>query len=87
MGEVIVLHALHHGLDMPRKERVSCPSSLGTFLLMNQDYERRVGQSIVPFPDRQFLIKRSLEGNMVEIEGFMMKVICHVFLFLFFFCL
>ena len=49
---------------------------------MNREYERRVVQLIVPFPNRQFLMDESLNGNITEIEGLVVEV---SFLFFFFF--
>ena len=86
MGEVFVLSTPYHGLDVPKQEGASWPSFLRTSLLMNRDFRRKMAQSIVLLPDRQFLIERSLKGNIVEVEGLVIEVIFHAFPFPFLFC-
>ena len=41
---------------------------------MNREYKHRAAQSIVPVPDRQFLMEESLERNMIDIERLIMDV-------------
>ena len=71
---VIHLHSLF-GDMIPYKKDALFSSGSSATLLNNPPYWLKLARSIVPVPDRQFILKTNMGTNLSDLIGLSMKVI------------
>ena len=76
------------GSHVPYKKEAPYPSTGTATLLNNPLYNLKLARSVVPVPDRQYVLKRTMSGNLSELIDLNMKVLVIVtyLLMLGFFC-
>ena len=63
------------GPHVPYKKDAPYPS-IGTAILLNNPlYSLKLARSIVPVPDRQYILKRNMSGNLSKLIDLNMKVL------------
>ena len=63
------------GPHIPYKKDVPYPSTGTATLLNNSLYSLKLARSVVPVPDRQYVLKRNMSGNLSELIDLNMKVL------------
>ena len=79
MSEVLDMRLLIHphpffGLNISFKKDAPFPSSSSASFLNNLMYNLKLARSIVPVPDRQFIMKRNMATNLSDFIDLSMKV-------------
>ena len=63
------------GPHVPYKKDAPYPSTGTATLLNNPMYSLKLERSVVPVPDRQYVLKRNMSGNLSELIDLNMKVL------------
>ena len=63
------------GPHVPYKKEISYPSTGTATLLNNPLYNLKLARSVVPVLDRQYVLKRTMSGNLSELIDLNMKVL------------
>ena len=72
----LVIHPhLLFGPYVPYKKDASYPNTGTTILLNNPLYNLKLVRSVVPVPDRQYVLKRNMSGNLSKLIDLNMKVL------------
>ena len=72
----LVIHANPlFGPQIPYKKDAPFPSTGTATLLNNPSYSLRLARSVVPVPDRQYILKKNMSGHLSDLVDFSMKVL------------
>ena len=72
---LVVYPHLLFGPHISYKKDAPYPSTGTATLLNNPLYSLKLARSVVPVPDRQYILKRNMSGNLSDLIDLSMKVI------------